>query len=434
MRTARSPRWFWLGLIAVGVGARLLVAVGTDPYFDEAYYWVWSKNLSWSYFDHPPLIAWAIAALRSIRGTALVFGLLTLGAVAGLARALHPDDARAPLRAVALAAALPAAFIFGTLATPDAPLHLFWVLALWAAVEDRPLAAGAALGLAMLSKYTAVLLGPAVFFAFVLRRNHRGAALVVLVSLALFAPVVLWNAQHDWVSFAFQFKHGLVGAPNAKTYLEFLGGQAVMALPLLFLIRKPGPDWRRHLPVHLAWLVPVGFFAFAALRAKQEANWPAMAYVPLCALLAGDGLRARIAAAFGTAVLAALSFVLVLAPAPVPARPMLARFHGWSALRQVPVDGAQVVFAPTYQLASQAALYTSLPPRVVGTRRFSHYDVLPPLALAPGSHALWLSDGDEVPPALAAQYASVEPLGALEGTGRGRRFHTFHLWRLVDRR
>ena len=35
------------------------------PLPDEAYYWLWSKNVALSYFDHPPLVAWFQAFLLS---------------------------------------------------------------------------------------------------------------------------------------------------------------------------------------------------------------------------------------------------------------------------------------------------------------------------------------------------------------------------------
>src|SRR5579863_9920600 len=41
--------------------------------FDEAYYWLWSRHLALSYFDHPPAIAYAIRL-----GT-LVFGDTSIG-------------------------------------------------------------------------------------------------------------------------------------------------------------------------------------------------------------------------------------------------------------------------------------------------------------------------------------------------------------------
>ena len=34
-----------------------------NPLPDEAYYWLWSKNLSLSYFDHPPLAYWSQALI-----------------------------------------------------------------------------------------------------------------------------------------------------------------------------------------------------------------------------------------------------------------------------------------------------------------------------------------------------------------------------------
>ena len=34
-----------------------------NPLPDEAYYWLWSKNIAFSYFDHPPLVSWFQALL-----------------------------------------------------------------------------------------------------------------------------------------------------------------------------------------------------------------------------------------------------------------------------------------------------------------------------------------------------------------------------------
>ena len=34
---------------------KLLYIFYAPPLPDEAYYWLWSKNLDWSYYDHPPL-------------------------------------------------------------------------------------------------------------------------------------------------------------------------------------------------------------------------------------------------------------------------------------------------------------------------------------------------------------------------------------------
>src|ERR1700750_117950 len=50
------------------VGLRLLAAAFTPITFDEAYYWMWSKNLAGGYYDHPPMVAYVIRAGTMIAG------------------------------------------------------------------------------------------------------------------------------------------------------------------------------------------------------------------------------------------------------------------------------------------------------------------------------------------------------------------------------
>ena len=65
-------------LILAGCGLlRLVLAVGTDTYPDEAYYWAWTQHPQLAYFDHPALIAWS-TALLGIRAGALLWGGVTL--------------------------------------------------------------------------------------------------------------------------------------------------------------------------------------------------------------------------------------------------------------------------------------------------------------------------------------------------------------------
>ncbi|MGB5667845.1 MAG: glycosyltransferase family 39 protein, partial [Maribacter sp.] len=45
---------FLLGFVLV---LNLLQAYFTELIFDEAYYWHFAQNMSWGYFDHPPMVA-----------------------------------------------------------------------------------------------------------------------------------------------------------------------------------------------------------------------------------------------------------------------------------------------------------------------------------------------------------------------------------------
>ncbi|NRD59720.1 glycosyltransferase family 39 protein, partial [Corallococcus exiguus] len=152
-----------LVLVGLGVGVRLALALGTDVYFDETYYWQWAQHLAWGYFDHPPMVAWLIAAL-GIRGTALLCGLGTGVAVWGLALDVYRSR-DAAWRALALWSAVPVGILSGVWATPDSPMLLFWALGLWALYREKWVLAGLTCGLALLSKYPSVLLGLAFMVA-----------------------------------------------------------------------------------------------------------------------------------------------------------------------------------------------------------------------------------------------------------------------------
>ncbi|WP_224364346.1 ArnT family glycosyltransferase [Hyalangium versicolor] len=435
-----------LALIALGVGARLALALGTDIYFDEAYYWQWARHLAWGYYDHPPLIAWLIAAV-DIRPAALLCGAATVAAVWGLARDVH-GSREAAWRAAALWSVVPAAAMAGVWATPDSPLLLFWTLALWALWRERWVLAGLASGLALLSKYPGVLIAVAFLATAVrMRRLPAGAWLTALLGVVLFLPVVLWNAHREWVGFAFQLRHGLGGTGGLTSFAEFLGGQLALGGPVLFplalVYALRGP--REQFLLRAATLVPLLFFGYAALRTRGEANWPAAAYVSACVGVAGmRPLWFRAAALSGLAIVLAVGshvlFPLLRFERDVP----LSRTHGWSILSALAkperlFPGAEpheiaVVYAPSYQLASQAVRYSGVKADTAGGARPSQYELWPRPEVAKGQDALWYSEGKEPPEELLQRFTRVEGPVELPADFRGRRVHTFRVWRLRDAR
>ncbi|HEV3116328.1 MAG TPA: glycosyltransferase family 39 protein [Gemmataceae bacterium] len=219
--TSLLPAWGWLlaGIVAVQFGVAVLFPVLPE----EAYHWNFARHLDWSYYDHPPVLPWAIALGRlllgdtalGIRLVPLLLALSTSLLLARLARRFYGDTAA--LWAVLLYALEPAAFFVGGWGFPDAPVLFFWMLTLtwvWNALETRRrawwLAAGAALGGAMLSKYTAAFLVPSVLLYLVCSRRDRHwlatpwPYLAGVCSLIVFTPVIYWNWTHAWVSFRMQ--------------------------------------------------------------------------------------------------------------------------------------------------------------------------------------------------------------------------------------
>ncbi|MGZ3460838.1 MAG: glycosyltransferase family 39 protein, partial [Archangium sp.] len=404
----------------------------------------WAQHLDWGYYDHPPLVAWLIAAL-GVRPAALLCGAGTVAGVWGLARDVYGDRERA-WRAAALWSGVPVGILAGVWTTPDTPLLLCWVLALWALYRERWVLAGLACGLALLSKYPGVLLAVAFVAACVrARRLPAGAWLTALLGVLLFLPVVLWNAGHDWVGFAFQLKHGLGGTGGWRSFGEFLAGQLALGgpvlLPLTVLYVLRGP--REQFLLRAAAAAPLLLFGYASLRTRGEANWPAAAYLSACVGVAG--MRPgwfRAAALANLAVVLAVSTHLLL-PVPRFERDVtLARAHGWAELSRLAepsrlfpgLERADVagVYAPSYQLASEVAYYARLPTDTSGEARRSQYDLWPKLAVSPAQDALWLSEGPPPPDALAARFSSVEGPVVLPAELHGRLVHSFSVWRLRD--
>src|SRR5205807_1307788 len=303
---ARLARDTTLAVLAL-VALRLVAAAWTPLTFDEAYYWMWSKHLASGYYDHPPMVALVIRLGTMITGDSelgvrLVSILLALPmswAVYRAAAILFGGMRLAATATILLNVTLMAAI--GTMiVTPDAPLLVASCFVLFALAKVLEtgwgawwLAVGAAVGAALLSKYTALFFGPAIAIWLVsvpkLRRwllspwPYLGAA----VSLAIFSPVIFWNADHHWVSFIKQIGRARIEEFKPAFIAELIPTQVAFATPLVFILgamglyallkRKAGASAARMLINATFWTI-VAYFIWHSLHARVEANWFAPVY------------------------------------------------------------------------------------------------------------------------------------------------------------
>jgi len=143
---------------------------------DEAYYYIWSKNLELSYYDHPPLIAGfnKIFTLFSdsvffIRLVAVFCMGMSAVFIYKLAQKIY--DAQIAFFSVVIFLSLPITQGAFTISTIDAPLSLFWSASIYysyLAIKSDSIKfyiiCGILIGFAMLSKYTGVLILAGIFF------------------------------------------------------------------------------------------------------------------------------------------------------------------------------------------------------------------------------------------------------------------------------
>src|SRR5664279_2160876 len=296
---ARLVRNTVLTVLAL-VALRLVAAAWTPLTFDEAYYWMWSKHLAGGYYDHPPGVALVIRLGTMIAGDTelgvrLVSILLALPmswAVYRAAAILFGGHRLASTATLLLNATLMAAV--GTMiVTPDAPLLVAssFVLFFLAKVLETGrgawwLAVGAAVGAALLSKYTALFFGPAILIWLVTVPKMRRwlispwPYLGGLVALAIFAPVILWNADHQWVSFIKQIGRARIEDFRPTFIAELIPTQVAFATPLIAILgamglyalatRRAGAMASRVLVNSIFWTI-VAYFIWHSLHARVEA-------------------------------------------------------------------------------------------------------------------------------------------------------------------
>jgi dolichyl-phosphate-mannose-protein mannosyltransferase len=358
------------------VGSRIPL----DP--DESYYWEWSRRLALGYYDHPPAIAYLIRAGTAIFGpTALGVRFVPIlanlgGGLTLLLLARRLGGARAGLDAALLVLSLPILALWLILATPDCPLFLADGLALYAAVralEASPgsrqalvwwLGSGAALGLGLLSKLSAIILPFGILLALLARPDLRrrlgepGPYLAGLLAALVAGPILAGNAAAPSV---FQLRHGL-GATRGSPLLQELdlvGGQIGIAGGILFVLlviavvrslRRSAEPVRFVLAV--AALSTLAVFAVSSLRHRSEANWALPAYLPAIALLASypGGPRWRRWLRGGMTLgggMVALGYLQMVTPVLPFREEMIRRGHGWDDIaHQVSIVRGSIAPAP----------------------------------------------------------------------------------------
>jgi 4-amino-4-deoxy-L-arabinose transferase-like glycosyltransferase len=453
---------------------RLLLAAILPLSPQEAYYWSWSRDLAWSYFDHPPLASYSIRLTTALFGQT-VFGIKASAVLWSLALNLiwlrliidmFADRRLAFWTLIALNVTV-VYEVYGVVIAPDAPLLAAWAGTIWAVWRVSQsgerrwwYAAGVFLGLACLSKYPAALLGPVVLLYLIASpRQRRWLAtphpyLACLVALAVFTPVLIWNAQHDWASFTFQTSRRAAGMGQwrPKYLAELIASQLLMATPYLLVVSLAVlvRGWRerrqvatddRALLLLIAGAVPLVFFAAASLRSLVKMNWPAPAYWPLIMLGVWSILRERGADrrfAFGLASSASLLIVAVALVA-TPNLP-LGDANLWSGWRQGAARVARLeaslrargedsfVFSPSYKISSMLEFYLPGQPRVYARDIFGQpalqFDFMPLERDLKGATGILVADDrreSKVPRELIAPYFdSIQLAESIEITGFGR--------------
>lgn len=305
---------------------------------DEAQYWTWSRKLDFGYYSKPPAIAWQIwlgcatfgqTELGVRIGSVLISILIAIG-VYQLAKACQLDTQTSSWAGVIMAVT-PLGFLSALFAITDTGMVLFWTLALIVCVkDDKPndLLLGVIIAIGALFKWP-------IYFFWLVRLvwgywhrplfrwtsqrettaqipKHKGAktqsflyvfaplrfliwifadrSLVFGIAISLLGlfPSLIWNANHEWVTFRHVFatinvenppteEHPGIGSGNP---LDFIGAQAALLSPIFFILlllslkglTNSAESFKARF---CGWscFVILGFYILLSFVKKMQGNW-----------------------------------------------------------------------------------------------------------------------------------------------------------------
>jgi len=277
----------------------LLFATGFDLGSDESHYILYAKFLDWSYFDHPPLVGWIHFIFQKVLGfsnfSARLPSLILW--IWAYVEFLKSDFEKKEQDSLLNFSSLLVPFALTLFLLPDTPLIPISI-GLYRITQNilkqnrikNWIFLGLYLGLAGLSKYSAILLvlpiGAVICYQKKLNIfKQTGFFISNLVAVTLILPVLIWNYKNDFISFKYQVSHVLgqsSGLSNflISTLIQWFGYGIITAPYVVFLIIKTGVNlWRNKQLLHkgnLAFLFALTwttFFVYSSFSKVTLPHW-----------------------------------------------------------------------------------------------------------------------------------------------------------------
>lgn len=366
----------------------LAQSASTELIADEAYYWVYSRFPAWGYFDHPPMIAVLIRSGYTIfhneLGVRLICALLstfTVLIIESLTERKSPCLAgRQASLFYSIVLSIGILQIAGFLAVPDTPLLFFTAVFFYTYRRfikkidwQNSLLLGIAISLLFYTKYHGLLIVAFTFLSNIKLLSRWQTWLAGFFVLLLYSPHLLWQWQHDWVSFRYHLFESNVSAYRFSYTTEYLLGQVLLAGPFAGFILLPAAfmyktksETEKALKVTLLGVYLI--FLISSFRGKVEVNWTMPALVPLI-VLSHQFIIDKISWTKPLRIIAFISLLLIVAGRVYlvidigPDNSVKKRFHNhkvWVEAITEKTKDTPVVFYNSYQRASLFWFYSSI--------------------------------------------------------------------------
>ena len=276
----------------------LLQAYFTPLIYDETYYWYYSQNMAWGYFDHPPMVA-LLAKISGLffkgeLGVRFMGSLLSAGTILILWSLVeHKEKDKHILLFFLLVFSMVLFNAYGFFTLPDTPLLFFtafFLLLYKKFLQKNTIGLALLLGLCMAallySKYHAVLVIFFVVLSNIKLISNKYAWLAVLVALIAYIPHFVWLYQNDFIS----VKYHLFERPNQSYSFDgFTLGyllNLIVNFGLLFpwfywaLFKAKAKDKFQKSLVFVTYGI-ILFFFLSSFHRRAQAQWVIVICVPM---------------------------------------------------------------------------------------------------------------------------------------------------------
>lgn len=382
MKFIQNTKYKFLFFLAIFFLINLLQSGYTSLLYDEAYYWMWSKDIAFGYFDHPPLVAvWikisslffdgelGVRFFSSISFTLMIYVIWLL--IDNKNKWDYVLEYFLIINGVALLN------IYGFVTTPDTPLLLFVAIFLYAyklfLVNNKwanTLFLGFSMAALMYSKYHGILIVIFVVISnFSLLKNKR-FWFASLFGLLLFIPHIYWQYLNEFPSFKYHLiERGAKSYKISHTLMHFVNQIAIVGITfpvIYYAFYKQDTITKFERSLKIITYGFIIFFFFSTFSSRPQAQWTAVILIPLV-VLSFPYIINHSKAKKWLVILSSIQLVILiiarillseLNTSPLQLEPQLAK--SWIPILKEKTNEKPIVFISSYRNASIYEFYTGI--------------------------------------------------------------------------
>ncbi len=400
MKIYKKPLYRFTFFLAIFFLINVLQSNYTALFEDEAYYWIWSKNLAFGYFDHPPLVAVWIKissilfnselGIRFFSSVSFTLMLIVIWLIID-----HKQKWNFVGLFFLLIISMALLNVFGFVTTPDTPLLLFVAAFIYAykrfLVNENwlnTLFLGISMAAMLYSKYHGVLVILFIVLSNLTLLRHKKFWLAGIIAILLFLPHLYWQYENGFPSFVYHLKERgkkLYRIENTIMYFVNLIAIVGITFPVIykaFFKQKAYSKFEKSLQFLIYGFIV--FFFFSTFASRPQAQWTGIILIPLTILTFPYFIKHKKERKW-LFILGSIQLLIMLVAriflansniSPIPLEPHMS--EKWVSELKEKTNSKPIVFVNSYKNASIYEFYTGIKTHSYSVLkgRKSQYDLL----------------------------------------------------------